>query len=50
MKRSCLIERCGQVDFVKTIEEVLDADATLGAAVPLLENTVQVCARGVLAS
>ena len=35
-----LVQCSGQANFVQTIEQVIDTDATFGAAVPLRENSM----------
>ena len=50
MQRGCLVQSCGKADLVQTIEEVLDADAALVAAIPLIEDAMKVGARGILAT
>ena len=42
MESSCLIEVHGDADLVESLEEILRADPTLVALVPLAKDAVQV--------
>ena len=50
MQGGGLVQRRRDSDLVQAVVQVLDADAALVATVPLIENAVQVGARGVLAA
>lgn len=50
MQSGRLIKRRGQSNLIQTMEEVFDADSTLGTTVPLCENAMKVSSRGILAS
>ena len=50
MKRRGLVQRSSQTNFVKSVEEIIYTDAALRAAVPLLEDSMQIGSRGVFAT